>query len=303
MSRPPFARRLGQAALEAVSKHRLSWALGAVAIAAIVALSSTHFVLQVGVPWGVVARPTGDLPVHVTIDGGVEVGFTQPLESTIVIRDPIHVAIDRAVTVPLDLQVDVPIDTMVMVDQVIDVAMKAPLDVVITERELQLEHLTVPIDTSVLVDDKIPIDTIVPIDSAVTSVLGLSVPVKANLPIHLVVPIKQPVHIHDTIQLAVTQLRAPLHMVVPITAKVPIKQGVHVTGEIHVPIHRTIPVTLGALSITPTPEPIHVTVALPEATPVHLTATLSPTITLPEPVQVGLDPIRIDTKDVSIGVK
>jgi hypothetical protein len=300
MSSPERQGRIAQA----LARVGPRWGLAtAAAVGAAVAIASMHFVALVGVPGGIVARAVGNLPIRVELDGGVQVGFTQPLESTIIIRDPIHVAIDRAVTVPIDLQVDVPIDTTVAVDQVIDVSLQAPVDVVITERELQLDRLTVPIDTSVMVDATIPVDTIVPIDSAVTSVLGLSVPVKANLPIRMAVPIKQPIHIHDTIQLAVTKLHAPLHMTVPITAKVPIKQGIHVTGEIHVPIHRTIPVTLGALSITPTPDPLRVTVSLPEATPVNLKATLTPTVELPEPVQIKLDPIRIDTKDVTVGVK
>ena len=62
MSRPLFARRLGQA----VRDHKLRWALGGVAVGAIVTLASVHFVVQVGVPWGDVQRlrrGTVDLPL------------------------------------------------------------------------------------------------------------------------------------------------------------------------------------------------------------------------------------------------
>jgi hypothetical protein len=119
----------------------------------------------------------------------------------------------------------------------------------------------------------------------------------------MTVPIKQPVHIRDTIELAVTKLHAPLHMTIPITAKVPIKQGVHVTGQIQVPIHRTIPIALGALSIHPAPEPLHVTVTLPPSVPVHLAATLAPAVSLPDPVPIELGPIRIESRDVTFGVR
>jgi hypothetical protein len=126
---------------------------------------------------------------------------------------------------------------------------------------------------------------------------------------HLVVRLTLPggvvarANVRDTLELSVKKLRAPLHMTIPIAAKVPIKQGVHVTGQIRVPIHRRVPISLGALVIRPSPEPLHVTVSLPEAVAVHLSATLTPTVSMPDPVALQLEPLRIESHDVKVGVE
>jgi hypothetical protein len=262
-----------------------------------------HLVLTFGVDRDVGITLRAKVPVDVSFERSVDVGFSQPLASQIVLRDPIRFSMDHALQVPIDLQVDVPIDTDVFVDQTIHVSLQAPIDVVLTERELSLDRLTLPIDTSVLVDDEIPIDLVVPIDTSVSSVLGLSVPVKANLPIHVKIPIKQRVHIKDTLDVAVSHLRAPLHLVVPIVADLPIKQGIHVTGQVHVPIHRTVPVRFDRVSIQPAPEPIPVTVTLPDKVPVQLSTAIAPVVNLSGEVPVTLGPVRIKAGDVSLGVE
>ena len=266
-------------------------------------LAIAHLVLTFGVDREVAVSLRGKVPVDVSFERSLDVGFSQPLASQIVLREPIRFSMDHALNVPIDLQVDVPIDTDVFVDQTIHVSLQAPVDVVLTEHELSLDRLTLPIDTSVLVDDEIPIDMVVPIDTSVSSVLGLSVPVKANLPIRMKIPIKQRVHVKDTLDVAVSHLRAPLHLIVPIVADLPIKQGIHVTGEIHVPIHRTIPVRFDHVSIQPDPEPIPVTVTLPSNVPVRLTTAVAPVVNLSGEVPVTLGAVRIKAADVVVGVE
>lgn len=262
-----------------------------------------HVVVKIGIDRDVGILLQGPLPVDVSIDQSVDVGFAEPLDSQVVLRDPIRFSMDRALEVPIDLQVDVPIDTDVFVDQTIHVSLQAPVDVPLTEHELSLDRLTIPIDTSVLVDDEIPIDLTVPIDATISSVLGVRVPVKGNLPVRMKVPIKQRVHVKDTLDVAVHDLHARLQIVVPIEADLPLKQAIHVTGQVHVPIHRTVPVRFDRVSIQPAPEPIPVTVRLPQKVPVHLSASMAPVVSVSSEVPVKIAPLRVKPTDVAVGIE
>jgi hypothetical protein len=288
--------------------RRRSVVLGALLVGGCIALVTAwrvlpRVVVTIGIERDVGISLPAHLPVDVSIDKAVEVGFSEPLDSQIVLRDPIRFSMDHALEVPIDLQVDVPIDTDVLVDQTIHVSLEAPIDMPLTDQELSLGRLTIPVDTSILVDDEIPIDIVVPIDSSVSSVLGLSVPVKANLPVRMKVPIKQRVHVKDTLDVAVRDLHARLHVVVPISADLPLKQAIHVTGQVHVPIHRTVPVRFDRVSIQPAPEPIPVTVTLPQKVPVRLSASMVPVVNLAGEVPVKVGPLRIKPAGVALGVE
>jgi hypothetical protein len=149
---------------------------------------------------------------------------------------------------PVSLEgVEVPVDATIVLDGAIDVDVEVPFEAELTGKDLGLERLTVPIDTSVLVEESIEIATTVAIDSSITSVLGVSVPVKGNIPIRATVPIRQKVHVKDTIEVAVEALRIPLRAVVPLRTKVPIRQPIKVSGRVR--LADGAPVQLGAVRI------------------------------------------------------
>jgi hypothetical protein len=149
---------------------------------------------------------------------------------------------------PVPLQdVEVPVDATIVLDGAIDVDVEVPFEAVLTAKDLGLERLTVPIDTAVLVEETIEIATTVAIDASVTSVLGVSVPVKGNLPIRATVPIRQKVRVKDTIEVSVEALRIPLRAVVPLRTKVPIRQPIKVNGRVR--LADGSPVQLGAVRI------------------------------------------------------
>jgi hypothetical protein len=130
----------------------------------------------------------------------------------------------------------------VLVDQVLDLNFEVPIDVMLTQKELNLGKLQIPLDTELFVDETVLIETTLPLDTSVKSLLGASIPVKGSIPIKMSVPIKQKIRVKDQITVDVKQFRAPLKMVIPIRAQVPVKQVLHIVGAVKVPIKQTLPI-------------------------------------------------------------
>src|ERR1700759_896941 len=130
-----------------VSRRRVLTLVGVVAggVALVVAarVLLQHLVVTLDLDRAVAVSLAGKLPLDVGIDKSMTVDFSQPIDSRIVLHGPIRFSMEKPLEVPVDLDVDVPIDTDVFVDQTLDIAVQAPLDVVLTERDLSLEHLAI----------------------------------------------------------------------------------------------------------------------------------------------------------------
>ena len=85
------------------------------------------------------------------------------------------------------------------------------------------------------------------IDTTVTSVLGIAVPVKANVPVKTTVPIRQRERVKETVEIGVGHLRIPLRAVIPLKAKVPLTEPLRVSGKVR--LAEALPVQLGAVRI------------------------------------------------------
>jgi hypothetical protein len=85
-------------------------------------------------------------------------------------------------------------------------------------------NLDVPLDDDVVVETILNLDIVVPIETDVTTLGGISIPVKANVPIKTKVPIKQVMHISGKITVLVEQ-----------TVSIPVNQNVTASIHAHVP--------------------------------------------------------------------
>jgi hypothetical protein len=195
---------------------------------------------------------------------------------------------------------NVPVDTSMRIDQTIDVVMTVPIDVVLTERELDLTKLEIPIDTELYIDDVIPIELVIPIDTEVETALDMKVPVKAKIPVEVKVPIKQKVRVRDTLRVGVPKLRVPLRMQVPVKAQVPIHQDVRVRGEVEVPVKRKVSVPIKQVMRPDLGDEVAAQVTLVGTLPAEITADLHTEVTMDQAIPTRIGEIRLDVGEVTI---
>ena len=165
----------------------------------------------------------GIIPFSTRLEKRVDATIAQEVQAEAMLGDSLSVQLDERLSIPIRLDIDVPIDTKIAIDDSLDVELIAHVMTTLTDKELKLDELTIPLDTEVFVDDVVHLKTVIPLDTTVQSVLGIDVPVKANLPIEIDVPIKQKMRIRDTLRVKVRGLRAPLkpvsytHLTLPTT--------------------------------------------------------------------------------------
>ena len=241
-----------------------------------------------------------ELPVRATIARPLEVSIDQRIAARVRLGE-LAVPIDETIEVPLKLTIDIPIDTEFAVDQNVPVSMTVPLDLVLTERELDLSKLEVPIDTDIYVDDEIDVDALIPIDTEVTTALGIRVPVKMQVPVHTKLPVRQKVHVRDTLHIGLKKLRVPLKMNVPVRATLPLKQRLRVKGNVRAPIDRRIRVPIRQTLHPKLAEPLDAVVELESKVPATLGKELQAKIAFDRAVPARLGTVQINAEDVAIG--
>jgi hypothetical protein len=282
--------------------------IAGVSLAALVALvavgfwATQHVVISVQLRSDVGVSVDEPVTLQATVDGPIDVDIDATVTANATVK-PLAVSVDQVVRIPLHMTLEVPLDAKVMVDEVIRVRTTVPVDMVLTEKELDLSRLEIPIDDSVYVDDVILVDTIVPIDSTATTTLGIEVPVKMNVPIKLKVPVRQKVRVRDTLKLGLKSFRIPFHVDLPVNADVPFKQELTVSGKARVPVRQVVAV--------PLKETLQVTV--PGSVPVEATVKGKATGRIGSPVRVTADlgegirakvgEIRVDASEVDVQKK
>ncbi|HMJ12981.1 MAG TPA: hypothetical protein VK524_16280 [Polyangiaceae bacterium] len=243
----------------------------------------------------------GRVPFRTTIEQPVDVTIDEEIRTKVKLG-AVAIDLNEQVDVPLRMNIRVPIDSDVRIEQPLELALDVPIDTVLTEKELDLNQLTIPIDQRVFIDDAIDLDVVVPIDTTVTTTLGVRVPVKANLPVKMRVPIKQALHVRDSLRLKLKDVRVPLKMVVPVRAKVALNETFRVRGTIDAPIEQSIRVPLRK-TIRPTlGAELPVTVGLSGKFPALIKAKLDSSVSIDAPVQTRLGPLRIAGQDVTVHV-
>lgn len=240
------------------------------------------------------------LTLETNVTGPVEVDVKADVKGRASV-DPFPVDVDQVVRVPLNLSLDVPLDAKVAVDQVIPIRTTVPVDMVLTERELDLSRLEIPIDDSVYVDDVIVVKAVVPIDSTATTVMGVEVPVKMQVPVNLRVPIRQKVRVRDKLVVGLKSFRLPFHVDLPVNADVPFKQELHVSGRARVPVRQEVAIPLKQRLDVKVPDAIPVSVAVDGHAAAQITSAVRVTAVLPEEVRAKLGTVRFDASEVSVG--
>jgi len=148
------------------------------------------------------------------------------------------------------LNIEMPFEAEVKLDDALNLALEVPIHMTLTERELDLSQLAVPIDTEIFIDDTIAVDLILPIETQAQTLLGVTVPVKIEVPVHTRVPLKQKVRVRDTIKVPVKQLQIPVHIDIPVQLKVPIRDMLHARGTVRVSIlDQTLSATVDEMSV------------------------------------------------------
>ena len=280
-------------------KRGLLVTLGLVALGAALTLVVLRSQLVLALDEEIPVRLRGTVPITAKLAQHVEVQVGQELTTTIKLGR-MEIPIDETIEVPLDFRMNVPVDTSMRIDQTIDVAMTVPIDVVLTELELDLRELEIPIDTELYIDDVIPLELEIPIDTEVETALGIKVPVKGKIPVKLRVPIRQKVRVRDTLRVGVPKLRVPLHMQVPVKAQVPIHQAVRVTGEVEVPVKRKVSVPIKHVMRPDMGDEVTARVMLVGKLPAEITADLHTEVTMDQAIPTRIGEIRLDVGDVTI---
>lgn len=156
------------------------------------------------------------------------------------VEDEVKVHIDSNIAVPINADIDVPISTNIFIDEVFDVEASVPVSISLTENELQLANIAVPIDTYFPIDESIQIDTTVPIDSVISTYGGLPVKVKVDLPIQATIPIKQDIRVKKDLLINLNQFQIDLNFELPINTLVAIKKPIKAASIIPIKVDTII---------------------------------------------------------------
>jgi hypothetical protein len=291
--------------VEPVTRRRLSWTLpltllGAVVLGVMGLWLMGKLVISLDLDRDVQVGLHARLPFTTRVNQELQVQLDHEISADVQLGKELTVPIDEVLQIPIDIVLDVPIDSEVQVDQTIELELEVPIDTVLTQKELKLEKMRIPIDTEVFVDDVVKLSTVVPLDTTVTTVLGMQIPVKANLPVNLEIPIHQKMRVRDTLDIGVDDFRAPLRMTLPVRASVPFKQKLRVKGEIRVPFKRTLAVHVKHAIVAPVTDKMQATVKLHGALPVKLDAELRGDVEVAEDVPVRLGTIRLRPEAVQL---
>src|SRR5689334_12113946 len=115
------------------------------------ALALSQLQLRVTPAGEVAVAMRGPLPFRARLAQPITVALDDRVQAEVQL-DQLDIPLDETVSVPLDLQLDVPIDTEISVAQDMDLSLVVPVHTVLTERELDLRSLEVPIDSDLYVD-------------------------------------------------------------------------------------------------------------------------------------------------------
>ncbi len=270
----------------------------AILSSAAVAWAITDLRMRLDIGHEVAVRLDGELPIRATIAKPLAVSIDERMTANVRISE-LSIPIDERMEVPIKMTIDVPIDSEIDIDQDLPISMNVPIDIVLTERELDLSKLEIPIDTDIFVEDEIELDMVVPIETEVTTTLGITVPVKMRVPIKTKVPIRQKIHVRDTLKLGMKKLRLPLKMNIPVHAVVPLTQRIRVQGKVRAPIDQRISVPI-QMTVHPKLEAITATVQLAGNVPAKLEGDLEAKVMFDRPLAAKLGSVRIGIEDVAI---
>ena len=243
----------------------------------------------------------GTLPLRAAIEQRVDVGIDDEVEAQVKLGS-LQLPLDEQLDVPLDLTLQVPIDSDVMIDQPVRLSLMVPIQTVLTEREIDLNQLEIPIG-DVFVDDVVDIADVVHIDTQVQTALGITVPVKAAVPIKTKVRIKQALRVVNSVKVRLERLQIPINAQIPVETSVQLRQTFRVRGTVEVPIRQRVIIPVKQTITANLPESVGVSVKLCDKVHAHLKADLAAEVAFDRAIPAQLGAVHIDGEQVRLQAK
>ena len=243
----------------------------------------------------------GTLPLRAAIEQRVDVGIDDEVEASVTLG-PLQLPLDERLEVPLDLMLEVPIDSDVSIDQPVRLSLLVPIHTVLTEQEIDLNQLEIPIG-DVFVDDVVDIADVVHIDTQVQTALGISVPVKAAVPIKTKVRIKQALRVVNSVKVQLDKLQIPIHAQIPVETSFQLQQTFRVRGTVQVPIRQSVTIPVKQTITANLPESLGVSVTLRDKVHAYLKADLAAEVGFDRAIPAQLGAVHIDGEQVRIQAK
>jgi hypothetical protein len=273
-------------------------ALAFVGLASIVLWGLRHFELVVRLRNQVPVHLRGKLPLRAAIEQQVDVRIHDDVAASVTLG-ALRIPLDETLTVPLDFVLAVPVDSEMTIDQPITLALDVPIQTVLTEQELDLNQLEVPIG-DIFIEDYVNVEDVVHIETHVETTLGITVPVKADIPIKARFLIRQNVHVKDPLKLNLDKLQIPIRATIPVEATFPLRQTFRVRGMVEVPVKQSIAVPIHQVITAAVPGSLPVTVTLSQNVPAHLKASIEAEVAVEQAIAAELGEVRIGADQVQL---
>lgn len=129
-----------------------------------------------------------------------------------------------------------PVEGDVEIDQPLNVTLEIPLEMTLTEADIDLSRLELPLDTDIFVAGSVELETVIPIATNVKTPMGITLPIKANVPVKVDVPIRQNLHVRERLKLDIDHVHIPVKTKVPVQVDLALRQTFRIATKIDVPI-------------------------------------------------------------------
>lgn len=170
----------------------------------------------------------------------------EEMKVTTRVDEKINVRMDSTISVPVNTVMEIYLNEDVMIDEIFDIKTVVPVSIVLTEKEVRLTNLEVPIETDIPIDEMIMVDTVIPIDATLKTYAGFPVKVKGNIPIKAAIPVRQMIHIKKNIVIDLARFKMALNMDLPIAIQAAINQPIKIKSTIPVEINETVKIPINA---------------------------------------------------------
>lgn len=187
-------------------------------------------------------RIPGDVHTSIRFVDDAPITFNENFSTEVSLDGELPIPIDGTFDIPLDFELTFPVDANLRIDQDFKVATHVPVKFTFAPTAAQTREVWVDLDTEVFVDDTLEVDLQVPVSGPVQAFGFVNVPVSGTLPVKAVIPLHQPVHIKDRVKVGLAGLALDVDAMIPLDITVPIHQEVRVKGGVTGRVRKTISV-------------------------------------------------------------
>lgn len=156
------------------------------------------------------------------------------------LAEKFDVSVKQQLKIPLHGQLKIPIKAEILLDTVIETLVDVPLDITLDQTSLQLDQLEVEIDDVLHIKDVVHVNAQLPVESTIKAYQLVDVPITANLPIKLAVPLDQQIRVRGKLRPNLQKFSIPLKKIIRLPVHVPIKQTLPIEAEVTVSLDHTL---------------------------------------------------------------